>query len=82
LPNIATLSEPTIAPTVSLSTLLKVAKTIEQIITKYSILGQVKGALTDVANMVRKASNKEGSEGPPIALTLIKAFYDQINTNL
>jgi hypothetical protein len=55
---------------------------IKQIITKHNLLGQVKGALAEVANVAKKAGKEEASRGPPTVTPLGKAHHKQIRSDL
>ncbi len=62
--------------------LLKVASMIEQITTKHSLPGQVKRALVEVVDYARKAAEMEESKGSPTVLIPVKAFHEQLRSDL
>jgi methyl-accepting chemotaxis protein len=66
----------------SLPALLKVANMIKQITTKYSLPGQVKGALAEVADFARKAIELEENKDLPTVIILVTDFHEQLRSNL
>src|SRR5258707_9357746 len=62
--------------------LLKIASMIEQITTKHSLPGQVKGALAEVMDFARKAAEMEDSKGLPTVIILVKTFHKHLRSDL
>lgn len=73
------------APAKNLPTLMslhKITKMIEQIITKYNPPGQVKQALTEVLEMVKKAAEEDSGAGLHIPLNAVKILHERFKADL
>jgi hypothetical protein len=60
----------------------KIAKMIEQIISKYNPPGQVKQALTDVMELAKKAAEEDKGAGIHVPLKAVKILHERFKADL
>jgi hypothetical protein len=66
----------------TLTSLHKIAKMIEQIITKYNPPGQVKQALTEVLETAKKAAEEDRGAGIHVPLSAVKILHKRFKADL
>lgn len=64
------------------SPLSKVAKLINQIISKHNPPGQLKTALMEVLDFMKKAAEDEKGAGSQVPLNVVKTIHDHLKADL